>query len=292
MTDGTLAAIHLHPVKSCRRLVVESATVSATGLEDDRIWQLVEDDGTPVTQRQHKQLALVRPELLDGGLRLSAPGHGSIDIGRPGDTDKTVEARSLFKVPVEAADAGDEAAAWFSRLLGQPVRLAGLLNDGWKIPAAFELPEQPMAFVDAAPELVTTTSSLDWLVAHASEPFTIDRFRPNLVVDNQKPWVEDTWKVFTIGDAELTTSLPWPRCAIPQIDQDTADRHNEPAKAMRAHRWCTAAPDLPEATRRIIEGNGLFGIGCTIGAPGTKLEVGAPVHVSSTAAPLIAAPSA
>lgn len=291
MTEGTLTEIHLHPVKSCRRLEVGSATVSAYGLENDRIWQIIDESGAPVTQRQHKQLALVQPELTDDGLRLSAPEHGSIDIGRSGDAASTIVAKSLFGVAIEAADGGDQAAAWFSQLLGEPVRLAGVNHAGWTVPSKFEMHDQPLAFVDIAPVLVATTSSLAWLVAQASEPFGMDRFRPNLVVTNEQAWVEDTWEQFTIGEAELTTSLPWPRCAIPQIDQDTAVRHKEPANVLRSHRWCDAAPSLPGPTQKIVEGNGLFGIGCTIGVPGTQIEIGQHVLVSSVAAPLIAPPA-
>ena len=73
----------------------------------------------------------------------------------------------------------------------------------------------------------------------ARKPFGIERFRPNLVVHTEQAWVEDTWRTFAVGAAELESLMPWPRCAVPQIDQDTAERGREPAVALRAHRWCT-----------------------------------------------------
>lgn len=290
MADGTLTSIHIHPVKSCRRIELETVAVSALGVADDRMWQVVDDDGYPLHQRQHPIMATVQPKLSDGGgLQLSAPNGGSVDVPAPGQADGTV--KSLFRVSVDVADAGDEVADWFSRLLGQPARLAAIPDGGgWEVPPQFELGPQRMAFGDAAPVLVTTTSSLDWLVSKAKEPFGMDRFRPNLVVENDDPWVEDTWVAFEIGAASLALGMPWPRCAMPQIDQDSGERHKEPAVALKAHRWCAAAPTAAEAARPILEGNALFGIGCNIRPEGAQLSVGDTVTVQTTADPLIPAP--
>ncbi len=286
---GSIASIHLHPIKSCRRITVDRATVSATGLVGDREWQVAEGI-SPVTQRQHPILATVQPELLDGGLRLSAPGRPTIEVERPAATDATTG--SLIGVKVEVGDAGDEAARWFSELLGADVRLRGRTADSeLSIPEAIDLFNQPISFVDLAPVLVATTASLDWLVDRASEPFGMDRFRANLVVENDEPFAEDTWARFAIGGAELRHGVVWPRCAVPQVDQDTAERHREPAKVLRAHRWVTDAPDLPPAVRPIVENNGIFGIGCAIGPVGAEVAVGDRVEVAETMTPLLAPPA-
>ena len=124
--------------------------------------------------------------------------------------------------------------------------------------------EQSAPFSDAAPILLTAEQSLAWLVERASESFDMDRFRPNLVVRGSEPW-EDTWATVRIGAAELRCAVPWPRCAIPQMDQVTADRHREPAKVLRRHRRCTEAPTLRPALRGLVEGNSLFGVACAIG---------------------------
>ena len=46
------------------------------------------------------------------------------------------------------------------------------------------------------------------------------------------------------SSTSLTAELPWPRCAVPQVDQVSGQRHKEPALALKAHRWCTEAPTL------------------------------------------------
>src|SRR6476659_8628216 len=114
MSSGTLVAIHLHPVKSCRRVEVDRATVAVGGLAGDREWQVFSDDGKVLTQRRHPMLALVQPELLDGGLRLQAAGHGTVEAPRPERPDRVVCALLGDDVPVSVG--GEESARWLSEL--------------------------------------------------------------------------------------------------------------------------------------------------------------------------------
>ncbi|MCP5029043.1 MAG: MOSC domain-containing protein [Actinomycetia bacterium] len=285
-----LAAIHIHPIKSCHRLEVDTARVSSRGIEHDREWQLATPEGTPVTQRQHPVLATVKPTLIEGGLRLEAPGREPLEVARPTEADATV--KTLFKVSVEVGDAGGEAAAWFADLLGEACRLTAFVDaTQWRLPGGFDVFGQDISFADAAPVLVANTASLAWLNEHASEPFGMERFRPNLIIESDQPWAEDTWSRFRIGATSLTVGGPWPRCPIPQIDQETAERHHEPAKSLRSHRWCTDASAAPERWRAALEGSGLFGIGCAVSPAGAKLSVGNTVEIDETSAPVLSPPS-
>jgi uncharacterized protein YcbX len=286
----TLSAIFVYPIKSCRGIALDAAEVTAIGLAGDRLWQVVDGDGRGVTQRQHPVLATVQPEPLDeGGLRVHAAGKPTIEVAPPGAQTTTVT--SLFGVPVPATDAGDEAADWFSSLTGESLRLVAMVDAcGWRLFGDFDVFGQSSTFADAAPILLTAESSVDWLRERASEEFGMERFRPNLVVAGSEPWAEDTWSSVRIGAAELRPALPWPRCEIPQVDQVTAQRHREPAKVLRAHRWCTDAPTLHGDLRRLVEGSGLFGVGCSIGPAGATLRVGDDVTVTATAPPVLAMP--
>ena len=90
-----------------------------------------------------------------------------------------------------------------------------------------------------------------------------------------------------MGEARLRSVVAWPRCAIPQIDQSTAARHKEPAKVLKANRWCVSAPSVAGNFRAVVEGNALFGIACTIGPVGSTLRVGDRLNVSSTRRPVL-----
>lgn len=283
---GTLQAIHVYPVKSCRAVALDRVTLTPRGLLGDRLFQVVDADARPVTQRQRPELATVCPKLVAGGVLLEAEGRPSVEIAAPTRNDTTVS--SLLGATVEAGDAGDEAAAWFTDLLGSPVRLVAITDDSdHRVP--FPGAEMHIGWADGASVLVTNTASLGWLNERASEPFGMDRFRPNLTIEAE-PWIEDTWRALSVGSARLGVGLAWPRCAIPQVDQVDGTRHREPAKVLRAHRWCTEAPSVPDALRPVLEGNALFGIACSVVEPGPSVAVGDPVIVHDTGPRIIDAP--
>ena len=290
VAPGAISAIFLYPIKSCRSVAVDSATVSAIGLAGDRIWQVVDGEQRGLTQRQHRVLATVQPEPLDdGGLLVQAPGMSPIAVDPPGE--KTTIVQSHFGVPVPAADAGESAAKWFSELTGERCRLVAMIGAcGWRLPGDLDIFGQNAPFSDAAPILLTAQPSLEWLREQASEDFAMDRFRPNLVVSGTEPWEEDTWSTIRIGTAELRCVVPWPRCTIPQIDQVTSDRRSEPAKVLRRYRWCTDAPSVRRPFRTIVEGSSVFGIGCSIAPEQATVGIGDEVTVMTTAPRVIPAP--
>ncbi|MEL7156219.1 MAG: MOSC N-terminal beta barrel domain-containing protein [Actinomycetota bacterium] len=290
MSSGTVDELHLYPIKSCGGVSVTSATVSDTGLAGDRQWQ-VSSGGKPVTQRQKSILATVRPQPIEGGLRLSAPEQPTIEVARPSAVES--ETKVLIGVPMAVADAGDDAAGWFATLLDDPdARLHALPPAaGVSIPSTIDVFGQRIAFGDLAPVLVANTASLDWLVERADEPFAIDRFRANIVVGSDTPFAEETWARFQVGPAELRYGMAWPRCAIPQVDQNSGERHKEPARVLAAHRKVTDASVLSDDLRRIVEGSAVFGVGCAIGPVGSEIAVGDAVTVTESQTPLLAPPS-
>lgn len=289
MTEIRVEAIHIHPVKSCRRIEVTEAEVVATGLAHDREWQIVDGDGSCMTQRNHADLATIETALEGDDVILSSAGHGSIRLSVADSSPVTIA--PLVGRPIEGVDAGDEAAQWLSDLLGVPLRFAAVTAaSDRRAPRSLDVFEQPLTFVDLAPVLLANMASLRWLNERAQEPFGIDRFRANVIVDGAEPWVEDTWRDLTLGNVELTAELPWPRCAVPQVDQDSGERRREPALALRAHRWCSEAPSLEGNQRAMMEGNGLFGMACRIGPVGSTVRVGDTLTVHSTRDPLLAPP--
>jgi uncharacterized protein YcbX len=294
MNAGRLTSIQIHPIKSCRRIVFDEThniwevEITATGLAHDREWQIVDAAGTPVTQRQHRVLAVVQPQLIDGGLRISAPGHDAVEVAHPTANDVTI--RGLLGDDVNCGDAGDEAAGFFTRVTGEDCRLVAITPETDRRVGLF--PNRIVTFVDSAPVLVVNTASLIDLQQRASEPIPMERFRPNLVIETEDPWAEDTWKHFTIGDARLVGTLPWPRCAIPQIDQDTSERTKEPAVVLRAHRWCAEAPGMAPGLRAALEGNALFGMASSIEPEGAFVKIGDHLDVQSTVEPLLTPPAA
>lgn len=276
---GAVTGLMIHPIKSCAATSVESATVRTEGFAGDRDWQLVDPEGNGVTQLQHRELATVRPSIVDGGLSITIPGHGEISVRDPQQPDTV--AKSYFGVEVLAADAGEEVARYFSDFLAEPVRLVRLTPQAQLTTPLHR--NRSMSFAGTSPFQIVNTASVDALAADAAEDIPVDRFRANIVVTTDTPWVEDTWAELTLGsEAVATDTYPCARCAIPQINQHTGKRHKEPARALRHHRWCTDASTYPEVVATFLENQPLFGVLATIDPPGSIINVGDPVHVSAT----------
>jgi len=58
-----IAALNVHPIKSCAGVPLREALLIETGLEFDRAWMVVDAAGRFVTQRELPRMALIRPTL-------------------------------------------------------------------------------------------------------------------------------------------------------------------------------------------------------------------------------------
>lgn len=273
-----ISGLSIHPIKACGRVDVDRATVGPYGFVGDREWQLVDAAGAFVTQRKHPKLATVRPQLSAEGVVVDG-----LAIPRPTALDTTTP---TYTGDVPAGDAGDAAAEWFTRFLGEPVRMVGVTSGFERsFPPLFG--ERQMAFQDAAPILVVNAASHRFLAERAKEPFGIERWRANIVIDAPTPWVEDTWRMLRLGTTVVECMHPWPRCVVPQVDQDTGERHREPAVVLKEHRWCTELQGAEPILQAICNGNALFGMAASARPVGAEIAVGDDVEVLVTAPALL-----
>ena len=65
-----ISNLYVYPVKGCRAVAVEEASLGPLGLEHDRRFAFLGTDGRAVTQRDQPLLATVRPTLDENVLRL------------------------------------------------------------------------------------------------------------------------------------------------------------------------------------------------------------------------------
>jgi len=64
----------------------------------------------------------------------------------------------------------------------------------------------------------------------------MNRFRPNFVFTGGNPYDEDRWKSFKIGEIIFYPVKPCARCVITTINQDTAEKSDEPLKTLATYR--------------------------------------------------------
>ena len=66
---------------------------------------------------------------------------------------------------------------------------------------------------------------------------TMDRFRPNLVIDGDlEPFAEDGWSHITIGAVTLRVVKGIERCAMTLRDPQTLQSQAEPIRTLARHR--------------------------------------------------------
>lgn len=260
----TLTGIIRYPVKSCRGQSLDEAAVEPWGLAGDRRWMLVDDDGVFVTARKYPRMVLVTPRPRPDGLIVKAPGVAPLAVRFPQGGPRT--GARVWRSTVDAALADDESHAWFSALLGIPVRLVHLDDPTLRhTDPRYGRDTDVVSFADGYPVLLTSEESLAALDERCPEPLTMTRFRPNLVVTGFPAWDEDGWRRVRIGDATFRVVKPCSRCVLTTVDPETGVKGPEPLRTLARHRrW---------------DGTTWFGVNLVPDTPGAVLHLGDPVEV-------------
>lgn len=225
-----IARLFVYPVKSCAGVEVQEAVLTETGLDLDRAWMVVDEEGRFVTQRQLPRMALVRPQIKYHEVVLRAPGMLALHLQI--DTVEEPTQVRIWNEDVTAYDMGAVAAQWFTDFLGRPLRLVRFDPQQRRLSSATWTggAEALNQFSDGFPLLVIGQASLDGLNArlqaagHAA--VEIERFRPNIVLQGLGPHEEDVLEAIQIAAAQevhLRPVKPCPRCPIPNIDPATAE---------------------------------------------------------------------
>ena len=237
---GKVTQITVYPLKSARGVQVSSAVLDARGIAFDRLWMVVDEYGSFMSQRRAPRLALVEaalPQTHDEPLVLSAP-MAAKPLRVPVVKHDSPSARvRVWDDRVDAIDQGDEAAAWLAAVLGvDGVRLVRMADSTERACSRKYSPRGSVtAFSDGFPLLLANESSLAELnrrlVARGKASIPMDRFRPNLVIggtdeqDASSSFAEDAWSDVTLrgakGDVAFGVVKPCARCKMPTINQVT-----------------------------------------------------------------------
>lgn len=242
--QGRIARLFIHPVKSCAALDVPEARLTATGLEWDRAWMVVDAQGEFLSQRALPRMALIRPQLGATALTLMAPGVPALNV--PLQATGPVAQVRVWNDTVPAWDMGDGAAQWFTTFLGLPCRLVRfdpahrrLSSMDWT--GGVEAANQ---FSDGYPILLASEASLaelnQRLAAAGHGAVGIERFRANVVLGGGESHDEDRVDLVRIGvdagEVHLQPVKPCARCPIPDIDPATATSHPAVGDTLRTYR--------------------------------------------------------
>lgn len=232
-----LSQIWRYPVKSLRGNQLESTAVDARGIQFDRHWMLVDRQGVFLSQRQLPRMILVKTQVEDQALCLSAPGMQDLMIPVASDGADTVPVK-VWRDECRAQTVDAQADGWLSKFLGRDCRLVSLPSGSVRqVDQDYARLEDQVGFADGFPFLLISQASLDDLNQRLPTPLSMERFRPNLVISGCDAYAEDTWQRIKIGELIFRVAKPCSRCVIPTIDPETGRRRgDEPLKTLLQYR--------------------------------------------------------
>ncbi len=275
--NAFIDALWLYPIKGCRGFSVPIATLVQTGLEvsgiGDREWVVVDNRGEFLSQRELPKMAQIETRLTGDSLRLKAPDMLQLDV--PFESEGDVLKVRVWNDEVAAVTQGELTDAWFSQFLGLRCRLMRFDPEARRISNRKYTGaiEAPYKFADAFSLLVCSTASLADLNARlrakGQAEVTIERFRPNIVLNGIEAFDEDYVDSFTISGAELQVAKPCVRCTVPNVDPATGEAGTEPGDTLATYRNNTQAGGITFGVNAIIESGA-----------GTQLSKGDSVEIS------------
>jgi uncharacterized protein len=243
MRQLTLSEIWIYPIKSLGGIQMNSARVFEKGLQYDRRWMLVDENGTFMTQRNFPEMSLFKLSINGDELTITFRKnvndleHPSIVLKASSPALGKVIPAVIWKDLVQTVEVDFRISKWFSDHLQIPCKLVSFPETHPRpVDPLYKVNDEHVSLADAYPFLVVGQSSLDDLNEKLKMPIPMNRFRPNFVFTGGEAFEEDHWKAFAIGNNRFIGVKPCARCAVPTIDQDTAEQGIEPSLTLSTYR--------------------------------------------------------
>lgn len=227
--------LFIYPLKSAAPVPVESMEIDELGAKWDRRWMIVNEAGQFVTQRQLPIMATIKPVWREGHWWLCHQGQEDLVLCSEGEKCQV----EIWGTQMAALDLGEVSRKWVGDVLRGSYRLVALSRQSERlVPEKYQLPQSHgLSFVDSMPFLAVTTSSLADLNSRLATPVSLDRFRPNIVIETEVPFDEDSWDQLKIGDLQFSGIKNCARCSITTVDQESGNVTGpEPLKSLAKFR--------------------------------------------------------
>lgn len=232
----TLTGIRIYPIKSLQGVIRTQARMLAKGLEHDRRWMLIDEDGVCMTQREHTAMALFGVQETAQSFVISFRGD-TIELPvAEGDHTNELNA-TVWDDRVKVIEVDPKFSEWFSTRLGKRCQLVSFPEVNTRqIDTRFASIGENVSLADGFPLLIIGESSLSDLNDRLSEPMTMNRFRPNLIFSGGTPYEEDYWDEFSLGGQVFLGVKRCARCVLTTIDPLTARKGAEPLRTLAKYR--------------------------------------------------------
>lgn len=221
-------------MKSLGGIRVSTAKVFRKGLETDRRWMLIDEQGVFMTQRVHHHMALFRPSW--DGVNLTVTHNTESILIPSGATQPEIKAQ-IWDDVVTVQEVDPRISEWFSSQLSTSCRLVVFPEENSRqVDLNYRIGDDHVSLADGYPVLIIGQSSLDDLNDRMEVRIPMNRFRPNLVFTGGQPYEEDTWSRFKVGANAFAGVKLCGRCALPTVDQSTGIAGKEPLATLSRYR--------------------------------------------------------
>ncbi len=240
-----LSQINIYPVKSLDGYSPLSAVVEKRGLQHDRRWMIVDENGIFMTQRNRRKMPLLRARVVDDTLIIEEKNNLSnnihVNIHLMSD-EINVE---VWDDKVLARKVSKEVDAFLSAFLGTLCHLVKMPETSFRrVEEDRNTGDDIVSFADGYPFLIIGESSINDLNERLDVALNADnqalvgmrRFRTNFVFSGGKPYEEESWSHFKIGEIDFEGIKPCGRCMMTTLDPDTGEKGKEPLELLSQYR--------------------------------------------------------
>jgi uncharacterized protein YcbX len=232
-----ITALHIYPVKSLGGFSVKSSILTKKGLQYDRNWMILDNDGTFITQRTVPAMTQILTDIKDGRLHFRHRPTGktaSIPIKKSyGENFPS----KVWSNDCEVQRVGDEIDAYLTEVLGQKCSLVFLPEENIRTKTTDEGTVKNIAsFADKSPLLIANEASMADFNKRLDKAVPLNRFRANVIFTGTKAFEEDNWAQIKLAGVECNHVELCGRCPLINTDQFTGAVQSEPLKVLTTFR--------------------------------------------------------
>jgi uncharacterized protein YcbX len=205
--------IFIYPIKSVGSVKLNAIQLSERGLQYDRNWMLVNDEGNMISQREFPQLNKIRcsDEGNEFKLQLSDSSFPEILFNKSDELYEEIHVK-LWGSEFVAYKTQNELTEWFSEYLNHKIHIVTQ-------PARFKQLQNftnasLMNFQDGSPIHLINIKSVQDLSARCGFALDPMQFRANIYLDLETPYYEDSLKQITINGIEFKFVKSCERCIM------------------------------------------------------------------------------
>ncbi len=240
-----ISQINIYPVKSLDGFSPSSAIVEERGLQHDRRWMIVGEDGVFFSQRTQRKMTHLCARIDNQQLIIEEKNNlmNRITVGLE---EMTTEIEvTVWDDTVLAKKISTLADDFLSAFLGIKCHLVKMPNEAKRrVEEEYNTGDDVVSFADGYPFLIIGEASMNDLNARLEMPLNAEnqvlvgmrRFRTNFVFSGGEPYEEENWSDFKIGKIAFQGMKPCGRCVMTTLDPDTGEGGKEPLKKLAEYR--------------------------------------------------------